>query len=137
MSYYPKSKTDKWATPQKLYDELHKEFKFDFDPCPIDWKEGDADGLAIPWGKVNFVNPPYSQVKKWVKKAYDEYLAGNTSVLLVNVCTDTMWFHDYVYNQATLRFIKGRIKFVKADDPTKQSPNVRPSMLVIFDPKKN
>jgi len=27
------SKTDNWATPQWLYDELHKEFNFTLDPC--------------------------------------------------------------------------------------------------------
>jgi len=24
-----------WATPKWLYDELDKEFHFDFDPCPL------------------------------------------------------------------------------------------------------
>jgi len=36
--YMPKSKNDKWATPKELYDEWNKEFKFNYDPCPITWK---------------------------------------------------------------------------------------------------
>jgi len=27
------SKTDEWATPQHVFDELHKEFDFNLDPC--------------------------------------------------------------------------------------------------------
>lgn len=28
--------TDRWATPKAVYDALNEEFKFDFDPCPLD-----------------------------------------------------------------------------------------------------
>lgn len=27
--------SDNWATPDWLYNELNNEFKFDFDPCPL------------------------------------------------------------------------------------------------------
>lgn len=44
--------TDNWVTPDYLYNELNGEFKFDFDPCPLE--EGvitpDKDGLLIEWG---------------------------------------------------------------------------------------
>lgn len=61
--------TDDWRTPQKLYEELDKEFNFDFDPCPF---QSTFNGLEIEWGKSNFVNPPYSQLKLWCKKAFQE-----------------------------------------------------------------
>lgn len=133
-AYIPKSKSDKWATPQALYDELHKEFDFNFDPCPITWKPGDPDGLAIPWGTRTFCNPPYSQVAKWIEKAYNEYKQGKLVVLLINAITDSKAFHKYIYNQAEIRFIKGRLCFVNPEQPDKKQPNVRPSMLVIFKP---
>jgi len=128
----PKSKSDKWATPQKLYDELNNEFKFNFDPCPITWKEGDLDGLSIDWGSSTFCNPPYSKVALWIKKAYDEWKKGKKIVMLINAITDTKAFHEYIYNKAELRFIKGRISFIDPNNPTKKQPNVKPSMLVIF-----
>jgi site-specific DNA-methyltransferase (adenine-specific) len=128
----PKSKSDKWATPQKLYDELNNEFKFNFDPCPITWKEGDPDGLSIDWGSSTFCNPPYSKVALWIKKAYDEWKKGKKIVMLINAITDTKAFHEYIYNKAELRFIKGRISFIDPNNPTKKQPNVKPSMLVIF-----
>ena len=128
----PKSKSDKWTTPHKLYDELHKEFNFNFDPCPITWKVGDADGLSIEWGSSTFCNPPYSKVALWIKKAYDESKKGKIIVMLINAITDTKAFHEYIYNKAEIRFIKGRISFIDPNNPTKKQPNVKPSMLVIF-----
>jgi site-specific DNA-methyltransferase (adenine-specific) len=132
MGYMPKSKSDKWMTPPEVYEPLNKEFKFNFDPCPIDWKEGDPDGLKITWGSSTFCNPPYSKTAQWIKKAHDEWKNGKTVVMLINVVTDTIAFHEYIYNKAEIRFIKGRVKFINQLDPTNRNPNVKPSMIVIF-----
>jgi site-specific DNA-methyltransferase (adenine-specific) len=144
QSYMPKSKSDKWMTPDEVYLPLHQEFNFDHDPCPIDWKPGDQDGLTTEWGQSNFVNPPYSKVAKWIEKAHKEWKKGKTVVMLINAITDTKAFHDYIYNQAEIRFIKGRIKFINFEqqkyvarqlnpqEPTKRTPNVKASMIVIF-----
>jgi phage N-6-adenine-methyltransferase len=130
--YMPKSKSDRWSTPSYLYDELNKEFNFNYDPCPIDWEIGDQDGLASEWGSSTFCNPPYSKVALWIKKSYDEWKKGKRVVMLINAITDTIAFHEYIYNQAELRFIKGRICFINPDYPDKKQPSVRPSMIVIF-----
>ena len=29
------SGNDSWSTPLHIFEELYKEFKFDFDPCPL------------------------------------------------------------------------------------------------------
>jgi len=130
--YMPKSKSDKWGTPKELYEELNKEFKFDFDPCPLSWKPGDVDGLSIEWGASTFVNPPYSNVAEWIKKAWTEWKKGKCVVMLINAITDTKAFHQYIYGQAELRFIKGRVKFINIENPDKQQPSPKPSMIVIF-----
>ena len=131
-AYMPKSKSDKWATPPEVYDPLHEEFKFNYDPCPIDWEEGDADGLLTEWGSSTFCNPPYSKVAKWIEKAHAEWKKGKTVVMLINAITDTKAFHEYIYGQAELRFIKGRVKFINPLEPYKRQPSPKPSMLVIF-----
>jgi len=128
----PKSKSDKWATPAEVYDPLHAEFGFTHDPCPIDWAPGDADGLSTEWGSCSFVNPPYSKVALWIEKAHAEWKKGKTIVMLINSITDTIAFHKYIYGQAELRFLKGRVKFINPADPTKRAPSPKPSMLVIF-----
>jgi phage N-6-adenine-methyltransferase len=127
-----KSKSDKWMTPPEVYDPLHEEFKFNYDPCPIDWKEGDADGLKADWGTSTFCNPPYSQTGKWIEKAHNESLKGKTIVMLINAVTDTIAFHKYIYGKAEIRFIKGRIRFINPADPEKRTPNVKASMIVIW-----
>lgn len=96
-------------TPKSLYEELNKEFNFDFDPCPTNPK---FNGLKIPWGKRNFINPPYGRkIKSWIKKAYEEYLRGKLCVLLIPSRTDTRWWHEYIMKSTDIRFIKGRLKF--------------------------
>jgi site-specific DNA-methyltransferase (adenine-specific) len=135
-SYMPKSKSDKWETPPEIYDPLHEEFDFNFDPCPINWKEGDLDGLSIEWGTRTFCNPPYSNTAKWIEKAYNENKKGKLVVLLSNAITDTIAFHKYIYNQPNveIRFIKGRVKFINPEQRDKRTPNVKASMIVIFKP---
>ena len=67
IKLFQSKKTDDWQTPQWLYDELNDEFDFDFDPCPLN---STFDGLLCDWGKRNFINPPYSNVKGFLKKAH-------------------------------------------------------------------
>jgi phage N-6-adenine-methyltransferase len=132
--YMPKSKNDKWMTPPEVYDPLNVEFRFNYDPCPITWKEGDADGLSADWGTSTFCNPPYSATAKWIKKASDESKKGKTVVMLINAVTDTVAFHEHIYNKAEVRFIRGRIKFINPAEPDKRMPNIKASMIVVFRP---
>jgi len=130
--YMPKSKSDKWMTPKYIYDTLNNEFDFNYDPCPIDWKKGDKNGLTTEWGTSTFVNPPYSNVALWIEKSHQEWKKGKTIVMLINAITDTKAFHKYIYNQAEIRFLEGRISFINPNEPDKKTPNVKPSMVVIY-----
>jgi len=118
------SQNNNWGTPEKTYDELDKEFHFNFDPCP---QNPLYDGLNIDWGKRNFVNPPYSELKLWAKKAYEESLIGKLIVLLVPSRTDTRYWHDYFMRADEIRFIRGRLKFQGAKN---SAPF--PSAIIVF-----
>ena len=116
-----------WKTPKKFYEELDKEFSFDFDPCPV---QPGFDGLGPHrWGKVNFVNPPYGrELPKWIRRGFEEWsISGATVVFLIPSRTDTRWWHDYCMKATEIRFIKGRLYF---DDGMGRAPF--PSCLVVF-----
>ena len=88
-----------WLTPPDLYEELDREFAFDFDPCPYPLPDG-FDGLTCEWGQSNYVNPPFGSIlhqgpsdknprKKgptaWVRKALEEWAKGKRVVLVYPV----------------------------------------------------
>lgn len=88
MNVHFSSTHDNWSTPKDVYASLNLEFNFDFDPCPLHGK----GGLEVTWGGANFVNPPYSQIKEWAKKAYEEYQKGKIVVMLIPSRTDTKYW---------------------------------------------
>jgi len=80
-----------WLTPPDIYAALDREFAFDFDPCPCP-RPNDYNSLALPWGKCNYVNPPFNRSDSpfggptaFLRKAICEQSLGNTSVLLLPV----------------------------------------------------
>lgn len=123
------SKNDSVNTPKEFYNELNEEFNFNFDPCPQDPQ---FDGLAIDWKERNYVNPPYSEIGKWLKKGIQEMKKGNLSVFLITARTNTNYWKDYVYPFASeIRFFTMRLVF----DGHK---NAFPSCLaiIVFDPQR-
>lgn len=50
--------------------------------------------------------------------------------MLLPARTDTRWFHEYIYNKAEIRFLKGRLKFGGSEN---SAPF--PSMVVVFKKK--
>lgn len=127
------SNTYLWATPQDLFDKLNDEFKFTVDVCAT--KENtkchkfytkEDDGLSKSWeNEIVWLNPPYGrEISKWIMKAR---FSNGIMVMLLPARTDTRWFHDFIYNKAEIRFIKGRLKFGNSKN---SAPF--PSMIVIF-----
>ena len=54
------SKSDEWATPQSIFEELNNEFGFDLDPCATEenhktphYFTKEDDGLSQKWGGVS------------------------------------------------------------------------------------
>lgn len=82
-----------WLTPPDLYRRLNLEFgPFDFDPCPCPRPDG-FNGLEVPWGLMNYVNPPFRPADgvdgkgptAFVHKAIAEAKQGKGSVLVLPV----------------------------------------------------
>jgi site-specific DNA-methyltransferase (adenine-specific) len=123
---------DDWITPKEFLKELKKEFGNNmFDPCPLNSK---FDGLVIEWGKINFINPPYSRKLKeaFILKAFEESKKNKICIMLLPVSTSTKIFHEIIYPNAELRFIRRRLKF----NGLKTSGQMD-NMLVIFRENKS
>lgn len=113
MSSFQKSQwngKDQFAeTPTEVMIELVKEFGLLNDVCPADPQR---NGLEEEWQRVNYMNPPYSEMEKWLKKAISEWKQKKTVVALLPARTNTNWFHDYCIKYASeIRFIRQGIKF--------------------------
>lgn len=131
------SKTNEWATPRALFEELDKEFSFDLDPCATpenakckQFYTVEDDGLIKNWGGHRvFCNPPYGrELSRWVEKCYKEAQKGAFVVALIPARTDTRYFHEYIWKKAKeIRFLKGRLHF----NESKQAAPF-PSMVVVF-----
>jgi site-specific DNA-methyltransferase (adenine-specific) len=120
------SQSVEWATPAAVYDQLHAEFHFDLDPCPLGRGGGDGLSPLFAWtGRHVYCNPPYGrQIRKWLERAMEAEVAA----FLLPARVDTRWFHELCLPYASeIRFIKGRLKFGGARHNASF-----PSMVVIF-----
>lgn len=135
-----------WVTPDDLFDNLNDYFNFTLDAaankrstkCKLYYTDEveymghhsySRNGLKHSWeGEQVFVNPPYSHIALWVKKAYEESLKDtNSKVMLIPARTDTRYFNDYCSRAARLYFIKGRLKFSNSKNTAPF-----PSVIVVF-----
>lgn len=99
-------KTDDWATPSYMYKwYMDKGY---FDPCPLN---PTFNGLEIDWKDLNFVNPPYSQLKRWIEKSIEEHRKGRAVHLLIPARTDTKAFKLLFDYGCNFIFLTGRLKF--------------------------
>lgn len=104
------STSDNWLTPEDLKNDLYAKWDLSFDPCPFHCTT--FDGLAIDWPSHSFVNPPYSEIAKWLKKGIEQRNRGIRSVFLITARTSTNYWADYVWKEAAeIYFIQGRVKF--------------------------
>lgn len=130
-------KTDQWETPKDFFDDLDALFHFTLDACALPenakcekYFTPEMDGLKQEWEGVVWCNPPYGrEIGRWVEKGYLSAQNGCTVVMLLPARTDTKWFHNYCYMNrfATVRFVKGRLKFGGSKNGAPF-----PSMVVIF-----
>lgn len=118
------SATVEWPTPQDIYEPLFAEFGFTLDVAANSsnakckqFFDKETNGLAQKWSGVCWCNPPYGKdLKNWVKKAAIETWHGVTTVMLIPVRSNTVWWHQYCLPFGEIRFVKGRPKFGNAKE---------------------
>lgn len=106
---YATTVNDTIATPVELYNDLDQHFHFDFDPCPLN-PDPEFDGLQCEWGERNFINPPFSNVEAWIRKAVS---TGKLCVMLFPARTMNEYWRELVWPHADrIYFFQRRITFV-------------------------
>ena len=121
-----------WLTPPDIFKVLNEEFNFDFDPCPCPRPE-EFNGVAIPWGNMNYVNPPFRKSDgafgagptAFVRKAIAEKAEGRSSVIVIPTQS---YVNMLLEAGAELRSM-GRIKWLEA---TERNPMPSPSCITAF-----
>lgn len=131
-----KDDRDSRFTPPEFMEQIYAAFgEVDIDPCAhlsspvvarrrIIYSEG-GDGLTEEWsGQLAFVNPPYSALLVWLRRAYAQWEVGNvqTVVCLVPVRTDSAWFHDTLSPAADIYLLQGRVRFLDREDKGQHTP---------------
>ena len=111
-----KSTNQSWETPDDLFVKINAQYHFTIDvcatskntKCKIFWSEDDSC-LDKTWSGICWMNPPYKNMKQFIKKAFDER-HNAISVVLIPARTNTKWWHDWCMKGEVL-FICGRPKF--------------------------
>lgn len=106
-----------WETPDDLFEKINSMFHFTRDACASPentkcqdfWSESDSCLDKEKWDGVNWLNPPYKNMKQFIRKAYEQRHNAIT-VVLVPARTNTRWWHDWCM-KGEVFFICGRPKF--------------------------
>ncbi|HCJ7642928.1 TPA: phage N-6-adenine-methyltransferase [Enterobacter hormaechei subsp. xiangfangensis] len=144
----PPDQRDLWRTPPALFASLDAEFCFQLDAAAAPHNAlcrkfitAEQNTLATPWadhlsipGYV-WLNPPYSDITPFVKKAAAESNNQIGTVMLVPADTSVGWFKEAIQTASEVRFITaGRLAFINPVTGKPVSGNNKGSMLIIWRP---
>lgn len=140
----PTNERDLWETPEWMVDWLYEKFKFTVDLAATEdnakfpFYLGDGtSSLELPWHLIasrGFCNPPYSNIKPWLAKGYEEAKKGFLSFFIVPTPNGEKAYEECVFGKASeIIFINGRVAFCRPDG-TEVKGNTRGSCVVVYDP---
>ena len=144
----PLDQRDLWRTPPALFASLDAEFCFQLDAAAAPHNAlcrkfitAEQNTLETPWsdylsipGYV-WLNPPYSNITPFVKKAAAESDNQIGTVMLVPADTSVGWFKEAIQTASEVRFITAvRLAFINPVTGKPVSGNNKGSMLIIWRP---
>ncbi|WP_137406034.1 DNA N-6-adenine-methyltransferase [Sphingobium sp. MP9-4] len=92
-----------------------------------------GDGLRDEWsGRLAYVNPPFSRMTSWLRRADEMWAAGkvNKVVALVPARTDSAYFHDHLARVCDIGFLQGRMQFARASGRSDKANRVPFALMV-------
>ncbi|MBT1783114.1 phage N-6-adenine-methyltransferase [Enterobacter hormaechei subsp. xiangfangensis] len=144
----PLDQRDLWRTPPAIFSALDAEFCFQLDAAAAPHNAlcrkfitAEQNTLETPWadylnvpGYV-WLNPPYSDIMPFVKKAAVESANQIGTVMLVPADTSVGWFKEAIQTASEVRFITaGRLAFINPVTGKPVSGNNKGSLLLIWKP---
>ena len=93
-----------------------------------------TDSLGSEWRTCDLVwmNPPYSEVEKWMAKLVSQF----NGIACIFARTETEWWHKYIWGVATrVLFLKGRLHFHHGDGDRAMHNAGGPTALVAYGPE--
>lgn len=144
----PPDQRDLWRTPPALFAALDAEFCFQLDAAAAPHNAlcrkfitAEQNTLETPWADYlsipgyAWLNPPYSEITPFVKKAAAESINQIGTVMLVPADTSVGWFKEAIQTASEVRFITaGRLAFINPVTGKPVSGNNKGSMLIIWRP---
>lgn len=144
----PLDQRDLWRTPPALFASIDAEFCFQLDAAAAPHNAlcrkfitAEQNTLETPWadylsipGYV-WLNPPFSDITPFVKKAAAESANQIGTVMLVLADTSVGWFREAIQTASEVRFITaGRLAFINPLTGKPVSGNNKGSILIIWRP---
>lgn len=144
----PADQRDLWRTPPALFACLNAEFCFQLDAAAAPHNAlcrkfitAEQNTLETPWDEYLsipgyvWLNPPYSDITPFVKKAATESANQIGTVMLVPADTSVGWFKEAIQTASEVRFITaGRLAFINPVTGKPVRGNNKGSMLIIWHP---
>lgn len=144
----PAEQRDLWRTPPAIFAALDAEFCFKLDAAAAPHNAlcrrfitEEQNTLVTPWAEYMsipghvWMNPPYSDIIPFVKKAAAESKNQIGTVMLVPADTSVGWFREAIQTASEVRFITaGRLAFINPVTGKPVSGNNKGSMLLIWRP---
>ena len=137
------SRKNDWETPPELFklgcDYFGHEPQLDVAAtaenslCKYHYNK-EMDGLKHSFDIPFWCNPPFSDLKTWIRKCYTEHVKHNVSGLMLCFAkTDTKAFHQYVFSKdsVSVLFIQGRVHYYDKGIRSK-NPSPYASCFIFF-----
>lgn len=133
----PVNERDTWRTPIYIFEYACKIIGgIDFDTAcnfdnslakPIFESIDSMDALHCKWSGKCWCNPPYSNIKPWIKKAIE---SDAITVMLIPSPNGESYYSELIANSHEIA-IQGRISFI-GEDGNPKNGNTRGSSLFII-----
>lgn len=130
MSHWEQDgKSDEWYTPKYIFDALDCIFDMDV-AAPIDHKHCHVpakqfiykNSLDLEWNGFLWMNPPFGK-RNGIVPWLDKLKSHRNGIALTPDRTSAPWWQDAARHSNAILFVSGKIKFIKSDGSTGDSPS--------------